>query len=141
MLTDDFPLGCQVLSLSAALLVSEGKKSPRRGWGSDAEPAGSSTEGARDAGCRRRGGAGSPAAHADGSVGSEGFPPPSPPLLKILQPVLLLGSLAYCWVFCLFLVFFLFLIKEKSVRVCSPELSRYNPLGLPEDAGVPPAYT
>lgn len=37
--------------------------------------------------------------------------------------------------------FFLFLIKEKSVRVCSPELSRYNPLGLPEDAGVPPAYT
>lgn len=64
-------------------------------------------------GCHWRSGTGSPAACADGSVVSEGFSSP-PPLLKILQLVLLVG----------FLAFFFFNWEKKNLRgFCNPELS------------------
>lgn len=110
MLTDDFPLGCQVLSLSAALLVSEGGRKAHAGAGG-AMLSRLGERHAGRAGCRRRGGAGSPAAHADGSVGSEGFPFPLASLAK--DPSASITG----WILGLLLVFF-FLIKEKSVRVC-----------------------
>lgn len=104
MLTDDFFLSCQVSSLSAALLVSGGKKKNhvRVGGASLEGPwAATRTGTARGQPYRQRMALGPvqpphcPAARADSSVVSKGFSSP-PPLIKIPQLVLLIVSLAYC---------------------------------------------
>lgn len=101
MLTDDFFLSCQVLSLSAALLVS-GKKIQFQGGGSEAggeQPRGSPYDVEQP--CQQRPALGpmqlldSRVAHADSSLVSKGFSSP-PPLTKIPQLVLEVVSLAYC---------------------------------------------
>lgn len=171
MLTDDFFLSCQVLSLSAALLVSGEKKKITPGWGEQGWLAGKQPGGT--VGChscsagqprRQRAALGpvqppdSPAARADSSLVSEGFFSP-PPLRKIPQLVLLIVSLAYCT-----------pgppppnplppktqtkkpnpkqkLQGKKRKNPCGFAIWRWasNPLGQPEDGGMlaqlPPAYT